>query len=331
MVCLTLIVSTPFPGSVLASPSAEEEHPYYTIQVLSAPVARRDEVRAICEMLQHKGYLAYCAEARVRGRRYIRLRLGAFSTRAAAQAYATDFASKEGFDYFVVQADVFSDSFGDAFDVITTPDSIWLKSATTTKPLYRFGAGNDAKGYGPARISPTGKAIAFYHDNQIIKIDLPDGSASVLREGRREEELFQALVRFSPDGQYVAYLDRVGWELTTKLWVMRADGSDSRCLVRDETGTTKVKSFLWHPQANRLLYVAGPTHGTVSVGGDLCSVDLIGHRQTLVKAQPTEGVEVAGDFRIVDGRLCYRLAHFDADAQTCRYTEHHLAIATEAP
>jgi len=323
MVCLTLIVSTPFPGSVLASPSAEKEHPYYTIQILSASAARRDEVRAICEMLRRKGYLAYCAEARVRGKRHIRLRLGAFSTRAAAQAYATDITLKEGFDYFVVRANVFVDSFGDAFEVITTPGGIWLKSATTTKPLYRF--------YSPARISPTGKAIAFYHDNKIIKIDLPDGSASVLREGRREEELFQALVRFSPDGQYVAYLDRVGWELTTKLWVMRADGSDSRCLVGDETGTTKVKSFLWHPQANRLLYVAGPTHGTVSVGGDLCSVDLIGHRRTLVKAQPTEGVEVAGDLWIADGRLCYRLAHFDADAQVCRYTEHDLPIATEAP
>lgn len=331
IVCLAFIVSAPFPAEARAGLPAELVPPYYVIQILSASAARRDEVRTICEALRHKGYMAYCAEARVRGQRYIRLRLGAFSTRVAALAYATDFALKEGFDYFVVQANVFVDSFGNAFDVVTTPGGIWLKSPTTTKPLYRFRTGNDATHYCPARISPTGKAVAFYSDNKIVKIDLPDGLVNVLRAGRHEDELFDCHVRWSPDGQYLAYLDRVGWELPTRLWVMRADGSDNRCLVGDETGTTKVKSFRWHPQANRLLYVAGPTHGTVSVGGDLCSVDLIGRRQTLVKAQPAEGIEVAGDFRIAAGRLRYHLAHFDADRQVCRYTEHHLAIATEAP
>jgi len=322
-VCLALVASASF--------SVESTRPCYTIQILSAPAARRDQVRSICETLQRKGHMAYCTEARVRGKQYLRLRVGAFHSRAAAQAYATDFAPQEGCDYLVVQANVFVDSFGDAFDVVTTPDSVWLKSTATTRRLYHYQTDTDAKNYSPAQISPAGKAIAFYHDNQIVRIDLPDGSANVLREGQTEDELFQTLVCFSPDGRYLAYLDRVGWELPTKLWVMRADGSDNRCLVGDETGATKVKSFLWHPQANRLFYVAGPAHGTVSVGGDLGSVDLTGRRQTLVKARLTDGIEVAGDFSIANDRLYYRLAHFDADRQTCRYSEHHLAIATEAP
>ncbi len=329
IVCLALLVPTPFPAQVLASPPAEKEHPYYTIQVLSTSVARRDEVLKTCERLQRRGYVAYCQETSIRGQRYIRLRVGAFGTRAAALAYAREFAPREGFDYFVVRANVFADSFGDAFEVITTPGGIWLKSPTATKPLYRFRPDKDARHYGPARISPTGRAVAFYCDNKILKVDLADTSVGVLREERREEALFNTVLRWSPDGRHLAYLDHVGWELPTRLWVMQADGRQNRCLAGDEMGQTKVKAFLWHPRDNRLFYVAGPTHGTISVGGSLYRTDLTGRRDTIVAAESTKGMEVASDFRIAEGRLHYRLAHFDENSQVRQYTEHTLAITAD--
>ena len=67
--------------------------------------------------------------ATVNGREFIRLRIGAFATRAAAESHAKAVNAEKGFAAFVVRADIFIDAFGGAFDIVTTPGGIWQRSA----------------------------------------------------------------------------------------------------------------------------------------------------------------------------------------------------------
>lgn len=303
----------------------------YTVQILSVSAARHDRVLALRDTLEHQGYLAYCQTATVNGRKFIRLRVGAFASPEVAATYAQALKAEKGFEGFVVQANIFIDASNDAFDVVTTPGGIWRRSAAGTRRLYVFPPDTNAWDYSPASIAPKGEAIAFCYANRIVKIDLTDGAATILREGAYEEDHFAGIIRWSPDGQYLAYLDQVGWEFPTRLWIMQADGQDNRLLAGDETGATKIKSFHWHPRTNRIFYVAGPTYGTVSVGGNLCCTDLTGRHEVLVAADPHGDAEVARDFRIVGDRLHYRLARFDAARHCPAYSERTLAIAAATP
>ena len=107
---------------------------------------------------------------------------------------------------------------------------------------------------------------------------------------------------------------------------MRSDGTDNHCLVGNDTSKIRVKSFLWHPRRNRLFYVAGPTHGTVSVGGSLWCADLDGTRRRIVAAGLAEATEVSSEFAITDETLRYRVAHFDIDGRVREYTRHRLSL-----
>ncbi len=323
VVCLALV-------AIGSSATITRADPH-TVQVLSVSPSRRDQVLALRDMLEHQGCLAYCQTASVNRRKFIRLRVGVFASRAAAERYAQTLNFEKGFEGFVVPANLSLQSYGKAFDIVTTPGGIWQQSAAGARRLYPFPLDTDRRDYTPARVAPTGRAAAFYYHNRIIKIDLIDGTVTVLREGAHEEDLFASVIRWSPDGKYLAYLDRVGWELPTALWIMRADGRNHRPLAGDETGATKIKSFHWHPCENRIFYVTGPTYGTVSVGGTLYSTDLAGRREILVAADRQGDTEVVREFRIVGDRLHYRLAHFDTARNRPIYSEHALTLAAETP
>lgn len=301
---------------------ADDAKPGYTIQILAAPLANRQALLAVCESLRAKGHLAYYYPKRVDGRQYLRLRTGIFETPAQARARAKELKEKEGFDGFVATADVAVGRFKNQFRIVTTPSGIWLVSGTSAREVYAPARGQiDLERTSP-RISPDGRDIAFYEDHRIVRVTLDTGAVRVLREAGSEDHLLHSIVRWSPDGRSLAYLDTVEWELPTRLWIMRADGTEGRCLINDETHQTKVKSFEWHPYKNRILYVSGPTHGTVSLGGSLCGIDLDGARRTLVPADLSQGVEVLSEFRIANGIVEYRIVHHDADGKEPRYSLH---------
>ncbi len=138
--------------------------------------------------------------------------------------------------------------------------------------------------------------------------------------------MFLSILAWSPDEQHIAYLDRVGFELPTRLWIMRSDGTGARCLIGDDSGRTRVKSVRWHPSGDKLFYVSGPAHGTISVGGSLYRVDLRGHCEIVVPSSQSERTEVCSAFRVGDQAIHYRLAHFDEDYQVGRYSTHILPI-----
>ncbi len=319
--CLTLLSS-----QTLSASGPDGVAPHYTLQICSVPLARQERVSAVYDSLKAKGHLVYCRNAHVNGQTYARLRVGLFKNRDTAQMYGKSLQEREGFDYFVTKADVRIKPFGDAFDIVTTPNDIWLRSSASMKSLYHFDVSGAAATCSPVEIRPKGQAIAFACNNRIIKIDLRDDSTTVLKQGQQEETLFNSTLAWSPDGQYIAYLDTVGWEQPTRLWIMRSDGKHDRCLVADETGQTRVKSLHWHPAGREIFYVSGPTYGTVSVGGSLCRVDLDGNHRVVVTAGKDLRTEVCSEFHIAGSEIRYRLAHFDANGQVQRRTVHTIPV-----
>jgi hypothetical protein len=282
-----------------------------------------------CRLLRDRGHLVYCSGVRVGDRRYLRLRAGVFGNRTQAEAYAEQFVEPKQGAPFVARAQVFVDSFRDRLEVVTTPSGIWHRTGGRAKELCHFEPIFERAPDCPARISPAGTQIAFCHDNRIMVVNLRTGRTTTVRQGTRPDELLHSMVRWSPDGKCIAYLDTVAWELPTRLWVVRSDGTNNHCLVGNERGQTKVKSFRWHPRANHIFYVAGPTHGTVSVGGSLYVTDLEGNRRSLAPGDPSSLHEVASDFRIVGHTLYYRIASFDKNGQVRGYTLHDYSIDDE--
>lgn len=315
------------PSAGRPTPPVNKTRMYYTVQVLAAPVENSDAFLRVYESLRTKGYLAHYCRAQVGERSYLRLRVGVFASRPEAVACAGQLRTTEGLDGFVTGADVAVDVFKDQFLVATTPSGIWLRGASA-RELYRFTPLKGEIEPRIARISPRGDAVAFYDENRIVTIALGTGAVKVLRQGTLEDGLWSSSVRWSPDGRFLAYLDDATWESPARLWVMRADGTENRCLVSDDSRQTKVKSFLWHPRQNRIFYILGPTYGTVSVGGSLWCTDLQGNRRRVVTAGVNETVEVYHQFHIAGNVLSYTLAHFDENVEVREYTSHTLALDT---
>ncbi len=299
---------------------------WYTVQIQSAPAPAKSRLLETYADLKTKGYLVYCQDAYVHDRAYVRLRMGLFRRRDTARQYAETIRQSEGFDYFIARTDLAVESFGDVFDVVTTPNDIWFRSDTSLRPLYHFDHAQATATCSVIEISPTGQHVAFVCDNRLIRIDVRDGATVALKQGETEDALFQSVLAWSPDGQYIAYLDRTGFEQPTRLWIMRSDGTQDRCLIADDTGRTRVKSVRWHPSGNELFYVSGPAHGTVSVGGDLYRVDLHGRSEIVVRCSQKERTEVCHAFCVGDDAVHYRLAHFGQDYQVRQYSAHMLGI-----
>jgi hypothetical protein len=308
--------------SALPRFAAEDLTTYYTIQILAARVENRQAVLALHESLRVKGHLVYHYPKRVGGRQYLRLRTGVFDSLARARAHAEELRQKEGLDGFVAKAEVAVVRFKDQFRVVTTPSGIWQVSGASAKEIHAPARGQIDIEHTAPQISPDGRDIAFYEDYRIVRITLDTGAVQVLRKAASPDDLLHSVVRWSPDGRYLAYLDAVAWEFPTRLWIMRVDGTEGRCLINDETRQTKVKSFAWHPYRNRIFCVSGPTHGTVSRGGSLCCVDLDGTRRTLVEAELSQGTEVFSEFGMARGLLQYRLVHHRPDGSEPQYSLH---------
>ncbi len=309
-----------FALSALPHFPAERADTWYTVQVLATSPENRPALLSIYESLREEGHLVYHGPTRVGGRSYLRLRAGIFDERDQAQAYAREIRTTRRFDGFVAKAEVGVARCGDRFRLVTTPSGIWRATAASAKLLYAPADGSIDMEHTAPQISPDGAAIVFYADHRIVRVTLDTGVMQILRQGSPEgEELLNSVVRWSPDGRYLAYLDAVDWELPTKLWILRSDGSGHHCLFADETGQTKAKSFQWHPRANRVFCVIGPTHGTVSLGGSLCCIGLDGRRTKIVAADLAGGTEVLSEFRITRDLLQYRIVRHDADGADPQY------------
>jgi Domain of unknown function (DUF4652)/SPOR domain len=284
---------------------------HYSLQVKALPMAEQDKGLQLYEALKQKGYLVYYYVATVNDKEWLRVRVGHFADKEQAKQLGEKLKAAEGIDYFVEQTRLFVDT-KNHIDVITTPSAVWLSSKNATKELYSF------KGFNSlaflentqAVLSPSGKDLVFYDDHKLIQVTVANQtSQELVKEG-----LLNSQPAWSADGKYIGYIDYLEWETPSSLCLIKVADRQNTCLVKNNEQTQQaVKSFHWHPQKNLLFFVEGHATGTVSVGGNLYSVDLAGQRKEVVMAKPDNQEEISSEFSIQGNQIHYQVVQFDKD------------------
>jgi Tol biopolymer transport system component len=101
-------------------------------------------------------------------------------------------------------------------------------------------------------VSPDGKTIAFELLGDIYTLPIEGGKAKLIDGGMS----FDSQPRFSPDGQWIAFLsDREGSE---NVWIMKADGSGAKQVSKDPNN--EFASPSWDP-SGKYIYVCKTKFG----------------------------------------------------------------------
>lgn len=307
---------------------AREEKPYYSLQVAAILVENAQNGLALYEQLKAKGYLVYYHTEKSDNKQWFKVKVGCFSDRTEAEAFGKEFQQTEGLEYFIVKQRLFVEIYQDKFDIVTTTSAIWFRSQDRVKELYKIAADSynafDILEDTQARISLSGKDVVFYYNGKIITVNIETGLDLLIRE-----DVLNSRPQWSYDGQYIAYLDELEWEVPTSLCLIRFESLEDTCLVKNDFGTqSAVKSFHWHPHQNKIFFVEGYAYGTVTVGGNLYVIDMQGKREGVV-IMTDERKEICSEFFIEDGFLIYQVAHFDPDFMNMTLTTHRIKLSEQ--
>ena len=303
----------------------------YSIQVRAVPAAEKADALATYRMLRDKGYLVYTYPAEIGGEPWLRVAVGVFDSSQDAAAFGKSFSAAVGLDHFVARAPV-SVTPGKGGDFVVTPRALWTRQDGEAREVFAFDDPPPRKFAAPGgirlKLSPDGKAVAFQYGMRVYAVGLGDEEAALLTAGGTyfgDEHIYGPTPHWSPSGRYVAFHDFLEFEVSTGLWVARADGSELRKLVDYEQYA--VKGFVWHPTEDRVFFVKSYSMGSVSVGGPIQSVDMDGAIRTVLDHDKEAHQELAGPLRIEDGYLHYRRAQFDDNWVIQSYTDEQIPIA----
>ncbi len=290
---------------------AGEKVTHYSLQVKALPMTEKDKGLQLYEALKQQGYLVYYYVATVNDKEWLRVRVGHFADKQQAKKIGEKLKAAEGIDSFVEQTPLFVDT-KKHIDVITTPSAVWRSSPNATKELYSFTGFNSLSFLEDTQaiLSPSGKDLVFYYDHKLIQITV----ANQTHQELVKEGLLNSQPTWSADGKYIGYIDYLEWETPSSLCVIKVADHQNTCLVKNDEQTQQaVKSFHWHPQKNLLFFIEGHATGTVSVGGNLYSVDLTGQRNEVVMAKQENQEEISSEFSIRGNQIHYQVIQFDKD------------------
>lgn len=304
--------------------AAAAEDKLYSIQVRAVPMAEKADGLATYRALRDKGYLVYSYKAEVNGKPWLRVAVGVFDSIEDAADFGESFSATEKQDHFVAVAPVrITAAVGG--DFVVTSSALWTRAGDRVREVLAFDdpapRGFAAPGGIKLKPSPNNKAVAFQYGMRVYAVRLGDDKAAQLSAGGPyfgDEHFYGPTPYWSPSGRYVAFHDFLEFEVKTSLWVARADGSELRALVDNQRPESQnaVKGFVWHPTEDRIFFVDGYAHGSVSVGGAIRSVDMEGNIKTVLDNNREAHQELAGPLKVEDGYLHYRKVQFDPD-----YTE----------
>lgn len=291
----------------LVTLNAYGDAPYYSVQVKAAPLKERADALELYRMLKTRGYLVYHYVTPIEQQMWVRVRVGVFDSRAEAESFGQTLAEHEGLDYFVSRAPVRVRESGGA-RLVMTPSGAWISRDVERRLLFSTGTQTVSQMVDySADISPSGDRVAAMHDDALVVYDVASGNVVL-----RKDELGSIMprIRYSPDGQWLAFQPVRDFEGEFSLWLMPAVGGEPRRVI-DMTGTQQtIRSFAWHPREPRLFYVEGQAYGAVSQGGRIMLTDLDGNTEVFLAPQG-EREELAGELDVRDGRLHYRVIRFD--------------------
>jgi len=104
----------------------------------------------------------------------------------------------------------------------------------------------------------------------------------------------------SPDSQKAVYISPHGWEMLGSLYLVDLVTGEQEVLVPTE-GENTPKNVIWQDESH-VFVIIGFAHGTVSIGGDIYSVDIETKEKVLIADE--ERVEIT-DFYIENNTLYY--------------------------
>lgn len=299
---------------VLFPAAARSADGWYSIQVRAVPLAELDQGMATYRELREKGYLVYAYRAEIDDAPWLRIAVGAFSSRGAAAAFGRLFSTVEEMDHFVTAAPVHVLPSTEGREFVITPSALWVRGTDGARETHAFSDEAPNRADLPTTIlpepSPDGDALAYVYGSYLY-IATPEGraAAEALEPGTPSVSAdadYPWRPAWSASGDYVAFLDQPFWEYPIGLWMARADGDGQLCLACNRDGQSAVKWFAWHPSEDRLFFVEGFAYGTIAIGGGLFSAEMDGTVTEVSAVQRGEREEIAGPLRIEDGRLHYR-------------------------
>ena len=307
----------------------------YSIQISQIPLDNIDETLRIYNSLKTK-YLVYYYKGPNKENYLIwesKINVGCFDSKIDAENYINIFKNVEGYESKVDSIRLFIDSYKNEFDIISTPSTIWKRSDNYTEELFIFDSTTVQRSslsvYSKAVISPDGNNVVFYFNKKIIKLNLKTLKTTTLVENSDVYfwGLFNSQPRWSYNGEYIAFLDIYRWETTTSLWIIRPDGSNLTCLI-DNTNINReaIKSFLWHPAKNEIIFVEGYPYGTITIGGSLYFCDLDGNKHILAEKNIAHNKEIHFKVFIDDKNIFYRVGQLDEEYMQISYSDHTIEI-----
>jgi hypothetical protein len=301
----------------------------YSIQVGAVPPAKHGTGLTTYRQLRQQGHHSYIYGVKIGGKKWYRIAIGLFDSRAAAAEFGTDFTASTGMEQFVAKAPVRVLPGPDGRAFIVGKSTLWVRDNGENREIFAFDAKPQKRRRLPAPIiavpSPDGRALVIQYNDALYLADMDRPNALSLMD-RRMPGLYRPQPRWSPSAKYVAFLDMLEFEVPTGLWTARADGSGLRCLACNRTGRSAVRWFVWHPTEDRVLFIEAFSHGTVAVGGDLISADMDGTVRPITAIKRGEREEIAGDLTIADGYLNFRRVHFDENFNEKTFTADRIPL-----
>ncbi len=277
----------------------------------------------IYEVLKSKGYLI----DKSRYRKYD-FRIGNYNDLNQAKTRLEKVKNKEEILSKIIKVENEVIRLKNGSKIVKMRNSLWLVNRGKNKKNTEL-SDNEVHNI---NISQNEKQIIFFSDYKIIKVDLKTYEKTVLVEkiDSYSKQLSYSIAKWSNDGKYIAFLDCSAFEEITSLWLIGVNGKNLRCLIKSGIDTKNqfdVKSFQWNKNSDLIYFIEGYSGGTVTMGGDLYSINLTtGEKKNIIKADSTKGEEILSSFTIDDKYIYYKIVHFDEMYNEFSLTEHKIII-----
>ncbi|WP_368502826.1 DUF4652 domain-containing protein (plasmid) [Alkalihalophilus sp. As8PL] len=128
-----------------------------------------------------------------------------------------------------------------------------------------------------------------------VELVYPNGNCDILADNAPGEPVK------SPNNKHAVYISPLEWEEQGTLYLVDLENGDQKILV-EPAGDWIPKNVLWQDD-ERVFVIIGYGHGTLSVGGNIFSVN-VSTKEKLQITQYESDIQIL-DFKIEDGILYY--------------------------